>query len=256
MLIAVLLQLPMCMLAFHFVRIPLDGLIQQVLLKGSDVYKFTTVFYAPLTEELAKLYPLLLPWFYKKITEKNFIWIALSLGLGFGLGEIWLVASFIEKSPELSVYPWYMYTGFINERFMVCAIHGAFTAVALKQLHKKFIIGILFAMALHFTGNFPIYLSKINFPAFGATSWQIILQIWVILFFFVMIALLSKIYYGKFQVGKFLFGISVCPECSAEYPSPVWAINLLHKRYEKCPHCKKWHIVSVFKKESQSPSTY
>ncbi len=230
----------------------LDYLVQIIVHKDTSAYKYITLSYAPLTEEPAKFLPALIPFFNKKITSKNFVFAAMAIGLGFGISEIWLVASFVPGNPAYSNMPWYMFTGFINERFMVCVCHGAFTAFALSRLHKKFYIGILGAMALHFIGNFPIYLAGIDLGGFGKTTWQIILSIWVLLYFFAMIFLLTYLYYGKFNLGKFIFGNSVCPECGFVYPSWFISLNWFNKKYEKCPNCKKWHWVAIFKKDKSN----
>src|SRR5205085_3327415 len=158
---------------------------------------------------------------------------------------------FVAKNPAYANMPWYLFTGFINERLMVCLMHGGFTAVALSQLHKKFPLGILGAMALHFFGNFPIYLGGIDLGGLGKPVWQTILGIWTIIYFMGMLLLLSRLYYGKFNLGKFIFGNSVCPECGFVYPSRFFAMNAINKKYERCPNCKKWHWVTVFKKDKE-----
>jgi hypothetical protein len=245
-----LLELPMAFAAYYLVRIPLlDGLVQLILNKDSGIYRFVTVLYAPLTEEPAKLLPMLIPFFRRKVTDSNCLRAALALGLGFGIGEIWLVANFIASVPAYANIPWYQYTGFLNERFMVCVIHGVFTATALRKLHNGFIWGLLGAMFLHLMGNFPIYLSRINFGNLGHETWQIILTIYVPLYFILMLLLLSYYNYGKANLGMLLFGKSHCPECGYEYAPPILALNWITKRYERCPNCKKWHWVNEWKKE-------
>lgn len=245
-----LIELPMSFAAFYLIRIPLlDGAMKFLIGDNLSVYGFIKNFYAPLSEEPAKLLPLLIPFLRNKITKDNFVWAAIALGLGFGIGEIWLIAGFISTAPQFAGLPWYMFTGFLNERFMVCVIHGGFTAVALWRFRNKFILGILTAMLLHFLGNFPIYLSAIKFGGFSKTTWQVILQLYVILFFFGIIALLAKFKYKKVAIGKFLLGRSKCPECTNIYDTPVFGLNWFAKRYEKCPNCNKWHWVKRFDKD-------
>lgn len=242
-----LIELPMALAAFYLFRMPLlDNLFKLVFASTLDVYNFMKLFYAPLTEEPAKLLPLLIPSIRKSITKENFVMAAMALGLGFGIGEIWLVGNFIAQAPQYSSMPWYYFSGFINERFMVCIIHGGFTAFALSRLGNKFWLGILGAMGLHFLGNFPIYLAGVNFPAFGKEAWQIILQFYVIGFFFGMIALLAYLKFGTIKIGKFLFQNSVCPGCGKTYDPPFIGLNFFNKRYEPCPHCKKWHWVKMW----------
>lgn len=245
-----LLELPMAIAVFYLVRLPLvDGLVRLVVDKNSWAYGFISVFYAPITEEPAKLLPLLIPLLRRKIDDKNTIRAALALGLGFGLGEIWLVAGFVAASSAYTNIPWYQYSGFLNERFMVSIIHGVFTATALRRLHKGFIWGLLGAMCLHYFGNLPIYLAGIGFFGFSKETWQVILAVYTPIYFVLMLLLLSYYSYGKENLGKLLFGNSVCPECGFQYPAPIMALNSINKRYERCPNCKKWHWVKMWRKD-------
>jgi hypothetical protein len=245
-----LIELPMALAAFYLVRLPLlDAVVKFLAGDHVTLYGFLKNFYAPLTEEPSKLLPLLIPFFRRKITNDNFVWAAMALGLGFGIGEIWLVAGFIAHAPAFAGMPWYMFTGFLNERFMVCIIHGGFTSVALWRLGNKFVPGVLGAMLLHFLGNFLIYLAGIGFGGFSKTTWQIIIQIYIVLFFIGIIAMLAKFKYKKAEIGKFLLGSSVCPECGTKYDAPIMGVNWITKRYEKCPNCHKWHWVKRFDKD-------
>jgi len=243
-----LMELPMAFIAFYLVRMPLvDNFFHFLFASHQSLYMFLKNFYAPLTEEPAKILPLVFPFVRRNITKDNFVMAALALGLGFGLGEIWLVGKFIADS-QLPVLPWYHYTGFMNERFMVCIVHGAITSFVLSRPKNSLLLGLLGGMCLHFAGNFPIYLSAINFGGLGKETWQILLQVWVALFFFLMIILVVWLSQGSLKAGKFFYGDSICPECGAKYPAPVFAINWITRRYEKCPGCGKWHWVKIWKK--------
>ncbi len=245
-----LIELPMAFVAYYLIRMPLvDNAFKFIFSFNPEVYGFMRNFYAPLTEEPAKLLPLLIPVLRHKITKENFVMVALAQGLGFGVGEIWLVGNFIAQSGQFADMPWYYFTGFLNERFMVCIVHAGMTSFALSRLNNKFILGLLGSMGLHFIGNFPLYLYKINFPAFGPEAWQAIVSIWIILFFFAMVSLLVYFKYGTLQIGKFFYGNSVCPECGSKYPAPIIAVNSFKKRYERCPNCKKWHWIRMWKKD-------
>lgn len=247
LLILFLAELPMAFAAYYLIRMPLvDSLFQHIFSFNPSVYGFMKLLYAPLTEEPAKLLPLLIPAIRKHITKKNFVVAAMALGLGFGIGEIWLVGNFITQNQHYAAMPWYYFGGFINERFMVCIMHGAFTAIALSRLGNKFWLGILAAMGLHLLGNFPIYLAGIDFLSLGKEAWQIVLQIYIVLFFLCMIGLLAYLQFGKVKIGKFLFRNSVCPGCGKKYDAPLLGLNFFNKRYEPCPHCKKWHWVKMW----------
>jgi Zn ribbon nucleic-acid-binding protein len=39
-----------------------------------------------------------------------------------------------------------------------------------------------------------------------------------------------------------LRGAAVCPKCSQAFTRSIWGINLVAKRYERCPHCGNWSI--------------
>lgn len=239
----ILLEIPMCAFAFYFIRLPLDAWLRGVLSGFEQSYRFLTTLYAPLTEELVKLWIILFPWFSNKINNKTIMLkAAMAIGLGFGIGEMWLVAYELTKRPEIALLPWYSFGGYLNERFMVCILHGAFTAAALRRMRSGFFWGILAAMFLHFMGNFPIYLAGTNFAGLGKPVWQIILSLWVSFYFLVMTGLLIYLAWGKFQgLSVFIYGRAKCPECGLIYPRPLFAVNMVTKRYERCPGCKKYH---------------
>lgn len=250
----ILIMLPMNALAFYLVRMPLDALLLNAFSKGNGFYQFMRMIYAPLTEEPAKLWLLLIPWFYRRISSVKNFRAALAIGLGFGVGEAWTVAHLLSRSPAIAQYPWYM---LINERVMVCIMHSAFTVVALFFIisKKRIAVGILAAIGLHFLANFPIFLARWNVFNIGKEAWQVILQLWVLLYFLAMVALLAYMAYGRQWTKKPFLGKIKCPECKKVYErSMLTGINLLHKRYEPCPHCKHWHIVPMFGNDKELKS--
>ncbi len=38
-------------------------------------------------------------------------------------------------------------------------------------------------------------------------------------------------------------GTAVCPTCGKPYARHLWAPNFGHTKYDRCPHCYKWHMV-------------
>ncbi len=247
---AILFYVPMYWVAFYLVRLPFHGWFETAMDPESGVFVFLTMFYAPLTEEPAKWVLLLLPWFRKQITDKNFVRIAMAIGLGFGIGEIWMIAERVFTSPGFVDYPWYDYLGFLNERFIVCIAHGAFAAVMLKYMRRNIAVGMLGAMALHYAANFPIYLAWIDIFNFGKTAWAIILSIYLLVFAVGILLMLTRFAIGSFKLGRWLYGTDVCPDCGKEYDKPVFlAVNLMWKRYERCPHCGEWHMMRAYGKK-------
>ena len=245
LLLAFLIVLPMQPLAFYLVRVPLDEWLAGLWGKQSGLYHFLTTFYAPLTEEPAKLLPLLVPAIFRDVRRENFVRYALAIGLGFGIGELWFIAERVSHDPQLGGLPFYYYGGFFGERLSVCLLHAAFVAVSLRQLRSKFPLGLLGAMALHYFGNFPIFLMVKNAFGWGAGVWRVIVTVWLQLYLIGGILLLSYFTLGKFNPGRVFFGRSRCPGCGAVYSRPFFGMNLGLKRYERCPHCRKWHIISI-----------
>jgi|SRR5947209_11213942 len=231
----VALTLPMCALAFYSVRLPLDHLLRSVMDPASEFYGITTVFYAPLTEEPAKLWFLLLPWFRARLKKQTTLAFGLAAGLGFGIGEAWLVAVWLSHRPDVASLPWYQLTGYIAERFLVCINHGAFTALALRSIRGTPVRAVLFAMVLHFVGNSPLYFTK----WLGAAERQLILGLWEVLFFLAMLGLLVLSF--NLALRRTLLGRAKCPECGLVYERGWMAINMGSRRYEKCPGCRHWH---------------
>jgi len=254
--LAFLIALPLQPLSFYLVRVPLNGLLVARLGSSSRLYEWITLCYAPLTEEPAKLVPLLVPFILRDIRRANFARYALAIGLGFGIGELWFIAQRVAVSPQFASLPFWQFTGFLNERLLVCLLHGAFVSVSLWRLGNKFLLGVLGAMLLHFFGNFPIYLMQKNLFGFGRPAWSLIVSGWVGLYFIGGIALFSYFVYGKVGVGRFIFGRTRCPQCSTVYNSSILALNLGLKRYERCPGCKKWHLIGIENKvEEQAVAT-
>jgi RsiW-degrading membrane proteinase PrsW (M82 family) len=94
------------------------------------------LFLSPLTEEAIKISPLTLKQIRQMIDQSSAIWIGTALGMSFGIGEIWYLAWRFSMVPEFAQYPFYYFTGFINERTVVVYIHGVMTAVAVTGLQK------------------------------------------------------------------------------------------------------------------------
>lgn len=273
MIAALLFQLPMCALVWYGIRQPMDlmshdthvihkpglvelwGYLTRLRYPELPLAKLThTLLYgllrgleAPLVEELAKLWPLLLPLFYRNLNRKNAFNVALALGVGFGIGEMWWIAlAILTKHPVALGLHWYQFYklgGFIAERFMVCIFHTAFTYCILMRWKNYLAVGMLQGMALHYIGNIPLFLVPYFFGKDPALAfWRdTLLGIWVPLYFLLVLAwLVAK---AKAHSGTHLLGEAVCPECGKSYAKPLFSINGFNKQYERCPHCRKFHWV-------------
>jgi hypothetical protein len=202
--LAAAIALPMQPLAFYLVRVPLDHWLVGQLGSASTTYQWLTSLYAPLTEEPAKLVPLLIPAIRRDISAANFVRYALAIGFGFAVGEMWLIAQFVARVPAMAALPFYLFGGYVGERLLVCLFHSAFVAVALWRLRCRFVLGFAGAAALHWLGNFPILLLAWNVGGLGKTFWSAVIQVWLFFYFVGSLAVLSYFTFGKLvPAGRF-----------------------------------------------------
>lgn len=238
--------LPMCWVMYHYVRMPLDHVLQTQL-GNSLLLTWIRSAYAPLTEEPAKLWPLLLPFVRRKLTQQNLTAFALALGGGFAMGEIFTVAGLFEsKLPELAKLPWYSLSGFILERGMTFFCHAGMTATALIVLQRGYgiVTGLPAAMSLHYLANFPITLSQWGWFGSNPETSRILLGIWVVLCALIgLTILLQSSNRTERSLGARIYGEAVCPSCHTRYSrSLMLGLNFgFSLRYEPCPACKRWH---------------
>lgn len=243
-LVAALVMLPMQPLAFYLVRLPLHHALEAVLGKGAAL-NTVALFYAPLTEEPAKWLVLLVPFIRRRLTSESAIGLALATGLGFGIGEIWFLAEQLTRSPAMAALPFYMFGGFLGERFMVCFLHGAFVAFLFRRLadHRAFWPGALIGLALHFLLNFPIFLMAVDFGHIGRVAWTAALQVYQLIFVLALALAVNRL--ARDRLRSSLLGDATCPECHQVYPRSLFGLNFLTVRYERCPHCRRWHWVKM-----------
>lgn len=239
--LAFALVLPLQPLAFHCLRLPLDRWLVAQFGSSSSVYQWLITFYAPLTEEPAKLLPLLIPAIFRDIRRENFVRYAFAIGLGFAIGEMWFIAERINRQPSLASLPFYQFGGYAMERLMTCVFHSAFVALALWQLRHNFLLGFTGAVFAHWIANFPLSLMAWNVGGLGKTVWMVIVQGWLFALFVGASALLCHFCLGRSSLATMIFGRRRCPECSGEYEASFFAINFGPTRYERCPHCRRWH---------------
>jgi hypothetical protein len=255
----VLLGTFMSIPAYYWVRLPLlvdplESLLAQPAWKdeaNSPLIDATKLCFAPLTEEPAKLVPWLLllalgmPLFPSR---KMVVPLALAAGLGFAVGEIWLVASFVEKMPKAAGFAWYEFTGFFNERLMTCFSHSLFALPTIYFSRKGWkwaFVGLFIGMVLHWFGNAPIVLK--NRGAFGLKEgvWLTLISIWLIWFVVATLIAVMAVHFHK-KVGRIMARKMVCPECHVIYRQPIFlGVNMGTWRYEPCGACRKWHWVTI-----------
>ena len=243
--------LPLSLMTFYLVRIPVDSILTQWLGRGSTSLTVCKLWYAPLTEEPAKLLPFLLLWplFRRNLDEANRVLVALSVGLGFAVGEMWLVAKLAGQDPAIAKLAFYEFGGFLNERLITCVAHSGFTVIALWGLQRggiRLVIGIAGAMILHFLANFPIFLMNIDFGGLGKPTWSAMLMVWLICWGVGSAVLLGVMHAGIERIVHLLMTAKVkCPECGEIYRQPLLGGNFGVWRYEPCGACRKWHWISL-----------
>ena len=236
LILLILVQLPVSPLTTYGLRLPLEGLLE---FWGVDAgsRRLFALFSRPVIEELMKLLPILFLW--KSTTAETRLWRALAIGLGFGIGELWMLTENVYRTdPVTANLDLLTLTGFINERVMVCLIHGAQTAVALHQYG----MGILIAIGLHTVGNLPFYLREILAFGFSEQTWTLILRSWVVWYTLVMGSIVWLMSGGDFHVVWLLFGDATCPFCGMVYPRAklTWNLTVIH--HDHCPRCKARNV--------------
>lgn len=244
LILAFFFALPAQPIVFYYFRLPLHELLTGLLGVGA-LLSAITLFYAPVTEEIAKWLALGVPSVRKALKPSNAVAIALAAGLGFGIGELWFIAERLARSPQLAGLPFYYFNGFLTERLMVCFLHGAMIALFFKRYAEGRAVwpAALLGIALHFALNFPIYLSSINLFGLGQNVWGLLLVIYVAVFTLAMFGFVNRL--GKDGPREGFLGSTTCPGCGEVYPRSFFALNLLTRRYERCPHCRKFHLVPM-----------
>lgn len=234
-------------LAYYAVRLPLDAWVRTFVEPTATTYVWIRLLYAPVTEELAKIWPLLVPAVARWITAGRTPRAAYALGLGFGVGEVAFLAVVLGMTPEAAQQRWYYYTGFVTERILVAPCHALFVFVTLAAWRRwrwpgGLVSGFCGAAALHFCLNVPIYFKAKGWLGSEAVAGQILMA-WILVYFVSTLAVFARSIGGKgTTAGGFLFGETICKLCGASYQRPFWAMNLGTRRFERCPSCRKWHM--------------
>lgn len=234
-------------LAYYGVRLPLDDFIKTQLDPKGAAYMLVKLWYAPITEELAKLWPLLLPVVNRWVDHDRAPRAAYALGLGFGVGEVAFLAVLLGADPSSADTPWYHYTGFVTERVLATPCHALFVFMGVCAWRRwnwpaGLFLGFLCGATLHFALNAPILLAIKGYLGSKEVAGHL-LMIWILWFFVATITVFARTLGTKRSTaGGFFFGETDCNLCGVHYERPFWGFNLGVKRYERCPSCKKWHL--------------
>jgi len=206
---------------------------------------------APVVEELAKLAPALAVmalggWRARFLAaNERRVPLGMALGLGFGLGEIGLLAWLFAPQAPAGI-AWTDLGGFMGERFSVCLLHGAFTALAVSGIGRgwgRALAGLAAAMALHWGLNFPILLSQVGVFDVAPEVWPLILAGWVQLYVLGAAVGLFVAHRRRGGAARPLLGRARCPSCGAVYERPLLGVAMVIVRYERCAACGRRHWI-------------
>jgi len=197
-------------------------------------------------------------------TRRMIAGLALAAGLGFAVGEIWLVASFVAQAndPKLAGLPWYAFGGFLSERLMTCIAHALFalpTVVLSRRGWKWGALGLVLGMSMHWVSNAPITLMHRGVFGWKPEIWGFVIQLWLALLTLAGLIALIGAYAGRKMIRRILAHKMICPGCGATYRQPFFVgLNWGLSRYEPCGVCHKWHWVTLkniapLKKDAKSP---
>jgi hypothetical protein len=177
--------------------------------------------------------------------------LAMAAGLGFAIGEIWLVAGFVAQAndPKVAELPWYAFGGFFSERLMTCICHALFAlpTIALARRGWRWgLIGLALGMSLHFISNSPIALMHREVFGLSKQTWSVLIQVWLILFTIAGLLAIIAAAAGRKMLRRIWSNRMICPECGAIYRQPIFlGLNCGLSRYERCGACHKWHWVTL-----------
>jgi hypothetical protein len=142
------------------------------------------LFVAPLTEEAAKIVPLLIPAISGLAgDERGRLRAGFGLGVGFGIGEAIYLAFRISADPRYVDTPWYAFTGYLSERLVACFLHGALTAIVVSHLYRAWprpLLGYVAAVALHAAANFGPLLYQAHILS-AEVAWVFIVPVLIVL---------------------------------------------------------------------------
>lgn len=142
----------------------------------------------PLTEEAAKLLPLLVPAIRRMIADRyGAVWAGMAIGVGYGLGEAIYLAVSLGDLPEYVNLPWFAFTGFFFERQLTFFVHGVLAAVSYAGIQRGgrwIVFGYLGAAALHALTNLGALFSRIGLiPAAAGSLWLLVIVVGLSLVF-------------------------------------------------------------------------
>jgi hypothetical protein len=156
--------------------------------------------FPPMLEEPAKLLPLLLPPVRRLVNSgRSAIWVGLTLGVSFGLGEAAFLAYNIAKAPANAALPATAFASYAFARWVSCLVYGVISAVFLMGIQRggrRILAGYLSAVALHVFVNAAAILTQIGVLPESLVQWSFLLD-----FFLAVLLLIWLLRRTKSQPG-------------------------------------------------------
>ncbi len=133
---------------------------------------------SPVFEEAIKSAPGVFPPGSRLLdTPRHALWMGLSLGFGFGLGEVWYITWSVAASGLTIGLPWTAFTGFALERALVVPCHAMMTAIAVLGFQRRggwAVWGYLIAVGLHALINAGAFLAQLGQVSMLAAEWIVV----------------------------------------------------------------------------------
>ncbi len=179
--LVMIVMLPIQPLVFYLLRTPLLVSLQTLFGSG-DAMIAAGLLAAPLTEEPAKWLALASVGVRAAVRSGSALGLAMAVGLGFGIGEIWFIAEQLSRIPTLQAAPATQFWGFVVERTAVCILHGLFVVPLFYALAigRHFVLAALAGLLAHLLTNLPILAVRADLFELGPASWSWIALLWPI----------------------------------------------------------------------------
>lgn len=125
--------------------------------------------------------------------------LALAVGLGFSIGEIWFVANQHATMPEVAALPFYKFWAFGLERIATGLYHGAMIAYLFHRVRLGLSAwpGLLFALVFHALLNLPIHLRALDLFELGSPVPGILIQTTLVVAILFSLWLINRLSVGR-----------------------------------------------------------
>lgn len=157
-----------CLIVNLLVKVLLFKILKEVfniygniILKVLIGYLIIFIFFLSIIEEIIKILFFFFLKFYN-VDLKILLRIVYILGFGFGIGEIWYIVYGILKNFFMVGYLFFLFGGFVIERFFCVIIYVGFIVVVLiglkKDIKSFFFLNLVFVILLYIVVNISVFM--------------------------------------------------------------------------------------------------